>query len=66
MPRLVRNVNDRERDERVNAARAAELHKWGVPCGWIVVSPTECEALLDGVISSPILTQAAALLREGP
>ena len=67
MPALSARKRDeagRARDERVNGARAAELHAWGVPCGWIVVSPVECQALLDGVISAQIQTQAAALLRE--
>ena len=65
MPSLSsRDAAGAARDERVNGARAAELHAWGVPCGWIVVSPVECQALLDGVISGPIQVQAAALLRE--
>lgn len=53
----------RARDARVTGARAAELHAWGVPCGWIVVSPVECQALLDGIVPTEILKQAATLLR---
>jgi hypothetical protein len=53
----------RIRDAAVNGARAAELHAWDLPCGWIVVSPVECQALLDGVVSAAIQRQAVLHLR---
>ena len=53
----------RVREHQVNAARAAELHAWDLPCGWIVVSPVECQALLDGVVSAAIQRQAVLHLR---
>lgn len=53
----------RDRDQTVNAARAADLHAWDLPCGWIVVSPVECQALLDGVVSADIQRQCVLHLR---
>lgn len=63
MKRLRAERARRLRDQYVTAARAAELHAWDLPCGWIVVSPVECQALLDGVVSVDIQKQAVLHLR---
>lgn len=57
----------RKKEHAANDAKEAELHAHDVPCYWIVVSPMECQALLDGVVSTPIQRQAAILIRpEAP
>jgi hypothetical protein len=60
-----RHDAQRIRDHRVNHGRAAHLRARHVPCGWIVVSPGECQKLLDGLVSVAIRRQAAAHLRPG-
>lgn len=65
MPRSHATLFDRERDERVNGAKATELHKYGLTCYWLLVSPVECQALADGVVCSDLRLQAAQLLKPG-
>jgi hypothetical protein len=55
----------RDRDLHVNGARAAELHAWDIPCGWIVVTPIECQALLQDV-DTAISSTHFATCPQGP
>ena len=43
----------------------SDLHPYGIPVYWIAVSPVECQALLDGVVSKEIMKQAATAWKPG-
>jgi len=56
---------DRDLDKKVNHAKVAELRQYGIPVGWIAVSPVECQALLADVVSDAIKEQARTVLKPG-
>lgn len=56
---------DRDLDERINGAKVAGLRAHDIPVYWIAVSPVECQALIEGVVSTEIMNQAATALTPG-
>ncbi len=66
MPRAYRSTLDRAQDDRVNKAKADELHSYGVPVLWICLSPVEVQCLLDGGMPTLVERQLRGLLAPEP
>jgi hypothetical protein len=53
----------KRRPEPWNDAAKREMHRYGMPEYWLLISEVEAQALLDHVVSTKILEQCAVLLR---
>lgn len=64
MPASTKPLSNRERDDRINLDKVAELRAAGETICWIAISTTEARQLLDGDVSPSIRRQASRSIEE--